>query len=475
MKKALLFSMVSFLVGTGMAFLVLVNPFHWEVLHTVQTRLTGAAAHDAEMTPGGGQLWTCGMHPQVIQDEPGQCPICRMDLTPVKQTETSPATTTEREVKHWRAPMDPGFVSDKPGKSPMGMDLIPVYEDEEGADGLVTIDPVFVQNIGVQSVPVERRDIPYKIRTIGTIAYDDRQLTWVTTKYDGWLEKVYVNYVGEPVQAGQRLFDIYSPLLVGAQEEYLQALEYSRKMSSGEFPDIAQRAQSLLDSARQRLRYWDVGDEQIEELERTGRVQRTIPVLSPVDGQVVAKMDQSLEGMNVKPGMNLYKLVDLSMVWVEADIFEHQIEALRIGQAARVELPSRPGRTLPATIRFKQPFVNRQTRTSKVSLELANPDGKLREGMYVNVDFAVPAARGVLVVPEEAVLHSGTRNIVVTDRGNGRFQVKEVELGLNAEGLWAVETGLDEGEMVVVSSQFLIDSEANLRQAIRNMVSRRGR
>jgi Cu(I)/Ag(I) efflux system membrane fusion protein/cobalt-zinc-cadmium efflux system membrane fusion protein len=476
MKKILFFSFLAFAAGIGLTFMVVVNPLdsHW--IHSIQEKLgVGHQAPASETTQG--QLWTCGMHPELILEEPGDCPICRMALVPIKGFQKADKTTTsagERKIKHWRAPMDPTFISDQPGKSTMGMDLVPVYEEEAGEapPGTVQIDPVFVQNIGVQSVEVERTDIPFSIRTIGHLTYNDEQIHWITTKYDGWIEEVYVNYVGQSVKKGQKLFEIYSPDLVTTQQEYLDAVAYAHRLSQSHYPDIAERARSLLESSRQRLRYWDITDEQIGELEKAGQVRRTLTVVSKASGLVVEKMNQAIKGMYVKPGMNLYKIVDLSTIWVEAEVFEHQIPWLKPGQKASVEIPSQPGRTLTGTVRYIYPFFNQTTRTLKVSLELPNPGWKLRADMYANVVFEVPSARGVLAVPEEAVIHSGKRNVIVLDRGNGTFQVKEVILGVNGQGLWEVLEGIHEGDRVVVSSQFLINSESNLREAIRKMVSR---
>ena len=477
MKKSLFFSLIAFLAGSAITVVIVANPFHWQWVQAIQARLPFAVQQAGEERAGAQQLWTCGMHPHVIRDRPGNCPVCQMPMMPVKGSATGAESASkqpgERKIKHWRAPMDPTYISDKPGKSPMGMDLIPVYEgeEEEAPPGTVRIDPVFVQNIGVQSTPVERTDIPFNIRTVGTFAYNDRQLHWVTTKYEGWIERAYVNYVGEPVQKGQKLFEIYSPQLVTTQNEFLQALKYAERLDQSDYPDIQQRSRSLLESSRQRLSYWDVSDEQIEELEKTGRVQRTLTVASPVNGLVVSKMAQALEGMFVKPGMNLYQLVDLSTIWVEAEVYENQIPWLKPGQRATVETPYQPGKRQRGRVRYIYPFFNDRTRTLKVSIELANPGQQLRANMYANVTFDVPSARGVLAVPEEAVIHSGTRKVVVLDRGNGTFQVKEVQLGLNGNGLWEVRQGLQEGDLVVVSSQFLIDSESNLKEAIRKMTS----
>jgi len=353
------------------------------------------------------------------------------------------------------------------------MDLVPVYEDEADdlPEGAIRIDPVFVQNIGVQSLEIERVDIPFTIRTVGTLTYDNKQLAWVNTKYDGWVETVYVNYVGEPVKKGQKLFEIYSPQLVTTQKEYLQALQYARRMESADYPDITARAKSLVASARERLSYWDITDEQIAELEKSGEIERTLSVVSPVDGIVVEKMDRALQGMFVKAGMNLYKFADLSTIWVDVEIFENQVPWMQLGQQALIELPYEPGKKYVGRVRYLYPFFNKKTRTMKVSIELQNPGQKLRANMYANVVFEVPSARNVLAVPEEAVIHSGRRNVVVLDRGNGTFQAVEVTLGVNGSGLWEVKEGLEDGAVVVVSAQFLIDSESNLQEAIRKITS----
>ena len=456
MKRNLMFLFV-FLLGIAATIAVL--------------RLTGAPSGE-EAQPAERKIkhWRAPMDPTYIRDKPGKSPM-GMDLVPVYEDEAPAAPAGERKVKYWRAPMDPTYIRDKPGKSPMGMDLIPVYEDDAGASppGWVQIDPRFAQNIGVQLAPVTRADIPFTIRTVATITYDSERVAWVTTKYDGWIEKVYVNYVGETVRAGQRLFEIYSPQLVTTQKEYLQAIDYAKRLADNKYPDTAARARSLVDSARQRLKYWDIADSQIAELERTREPRRTLAVVASVNGVVVEKMDQALEGMFVKAGMNLYKVANLSTVWAEAEVFEDQAPWLKVGQQVRLESPYEPNRSYLGRVRFVYPFMSEKTRTLRVSIELPNPGLHLRAGMYTNVTLEVPAARQALVVPAEAVIRSGRRDVVVVSLGEGRFQVREVELGVSGDGVLAVTRGLSEGEQVVVSAQFLIDSESNLREAIRKI------
>ena len=474
MKKTIMTGIATFALGIGLTTLVLTNPLRWEWMHRLGHTVMDPAI---EAT---GQLWTCGMHPQVLEDGPGTCPICGMNLVPIEGVASSTAAAAgsqpagERKIKYWQAPMDPTYVRDEPGKSPMGMDLIPVYEEEaaELPAGAIRIDPVFVQNIGVQSEAIQRTDIPFTIRAVANLTYDDGQIAWVNTKYGGWIEKVYVNYVGEPVEKGQKLFEIYSPQLVTTQKEYLQALNYAERLRGSEYPDIEKRAQSLLAASRERLLYWDISEEQIQALEESRELRRTLAVVAPVSGVVVEKMDQALEGMSVRAGMNLYKIVDLSTIWLEANVYENQVPWLRVGARARIELPYEPGKTYTGRIRYLYPYFDEKTRTMKVSVELPNPGGRLRADMYAKVTFEVPSARNVLAVPEEAVIHSGTRNVLVLDRGDGTFEVREVTLGVNGGGLWEVKDGLDDGDRVVVSAQFLIDSESNLKEAIRKLIAR---
>jgi RND family efflux transporter MFP subunit len=439
MNKTIISSVLFFTIGIGLAALVLSNPFGWSWARAVQARL--AMAPDMSETSDPAPL----------------APISGDD---------------GRDILFWRAPMDANYIRDEPGKSPMGMDLVPVFADEmANAEGIVRIDPGFVQNMGVRSADVQRTDIPHTIRTVGTFTYDDSQVSWINTKFEGWIEDVRVNYVGELVAPGQPLFDIYSPQLVSTQQEYLDAVEYVDRLDGTDYTDVIRRARSLVESARQRLRFWDITDEQIDALVQSGEPRRTLTVVSPVGGRVVSKMEQGLEGMLARPGMNLYQIADLSTIWIEAEVFEDDIPWLRVGQQATIEIPTQPGRLRRGTIRYLYPFLNQETRTLQLSIELPNPGEEIRAEMYANVTFDVPSASGVLTVPEEAVLRTGERNAIVLDLGEGTFQVREVELGANGNGLWEIREGISEGDRVVVSAQFLIDSESNLREAIRKLTT----
>ena len=478
MKKSTVAVLViaAFLVGAAVPAFLMWNPAGW----AWADRILGRQGQAEEAESGAKQLWTCGMHPQVIQDEPGNCPICGMKLVPLKP-ETAPAAAApekkkERKILYWRAPMDPNYISDKPGKSPMGMDLIPVYEDEEPAVSGIRVDPNFLQNFAVRTAVAERGSIPIEIRTIGVLTYNERDIASVNTKFEGWIEKAYVNYIGEPVKKGQVLFEIYSPQLVTTQQEYLAALDYvSRLETSNAEPEAIERAHSLLEAARERLRYWDITQDQIDELRTTRKLRRTLKILSPVSGVVVAKMDRSLEGMKLTPGMNVYKIADLSTVWAEIEIYEYQLAHVRLGQRASITVDAFPGRRWTGKIIYLDPELNQKTRTLKAFVEIPNPGLRLRPEMYANIEIRTPAVSGAVKVPEEAIIHTGERAVVIVqkDREKGVFEPREVKLGVTGGGYTEVREGLRPGEIVVTSSQFLIDSESNLKEAIQKMLAAR--
>lgn len=323
------------------------------------------------------------------------------------------ALQTERKILYWRAPMDPNYISDKPGKSPMGMDPIPVYEDEGPVVSGIRVDPSFAQNFAIRTAEAKRGSIPIEIRTVGILAYNQKAIASINTKFEGWIEKPQVNYIGEPVQRGQVLFEIYSPQLVPTQKEYLSVIDYLERLSSsGAYPEALERARWLVESSRERLRYWDIPDDQIQELQRSNTITRTLKVVSPVSGLVIQKMDQSLEGMRLAPGMNVYKIADLTTIWVEIEVFEYQLQHLRLGQTAQIALDAFPGRSWQGQLIYLDPTVNAKTRTLKAYVEIPNPDRELRPQMYANVEIRVPAVSGAVIVPQEAVIHSGERNVV---------------------------------------------------------------
>ncbi len=398
-----------------------------------------------------------------------------MDYVPVYADEQSGSKVGEREILFYRNPMDPTITSPVPAKDEMGMDYIPVYADDAGAamggGTTVAIDPAVVQNMNVQSAAVERRDLTHEIRTVGHLEYDQERMVTVTTKYVGWVEKVYVNYVGEPVEQGQPLFEIYSPELVQTQQELLSAIEYTKRLA-GSSDDARRRAAALVDAARTRLSYWDIAPEQIARVEETGEIVRTLTVVAPSSGLVMKRMP-GLEGMAVKPGMETYHIANLASLWLSVEVFEDQVAWIREHTPADVAFTYFPGETFRGTVRFIDPEFSDQTRTLRVKLEVPNPDGRLRAGMFATVTFQPTAAREALTVPSLAVLRTGQRNVVVVEMGEGRFAPRDVTLGHQGAQYVEVLEGLEEGDRVITSAQFLIDSESSLQEAIQKMIAQR--
>ena len=415
------------------------------------------------------QKYTCGMHPMIITDEPGLCPICNMDLTPLKPGGSSEKPAGERKIKYWVAPMDPTFIRDEPGKSPMGMDLVPVYEDEAASGSIISVDPVTSQNMGVRLALATRRDLSRTVRTVGLVGYEEPKQYSINSKIDGWVERLYVNQTGQFVKRGSALLEIYSPELVSAQEEFLLAYGNSQSLANSPFPSIADGAKRLLDSSRRRLQLWDISDRQISRLEKTGQVAKTLTLYAPYDGIVTMKMVR--EGQFIKGGMELLMLSDISKVWVYADIYEYEMPWVKVGQTARIILPFVGSEPIESEVSYIYPYVEPKTRTVKARFDIDNPDFVLKPDMYVNVRLDTQPVENALTVPAEAVLHSGEVQTVFVALGNGKFEPRQVRTGLQSEdGHIEIKQGLLEGEHVVTSAQFMLDSESKLREAIQKML-----
>lgn len=420
----------------------------------------------------GAQKYTCGMHPMIITDEPGLCPICNMELTPLKPAGGTEKPAGERKIKYWVAPMDPTFIRDEPGKSPMGMDLVPVYEDEAVTGSIISVDPVTSQNMGVRLALVTRRDLSRTVRTVGLVGYEEPKQYSVNSKIDGWIERLYVNETGQQVSKGSPLLEIYSPELVSAQEEFLLALDNSRSLTNSPFPSIAEGAARLLESSRRRLKLWDISDRQISRLEKTGQVSKTLTLYAPYDGIVTMKMVR--EGQFIKGGMELLMLSDISNVWVYADIYEYEMPWVKVGQKARIMLPYVGSEPIESEVSYIYPYVEPKTRTVKARFDIDNPDFVLKPDMYVNVRLDTQPVEDALTVPAEAVLHSGEVQTVFVALGEGKFEPRQVRTGLQSEeGYIEIKQGLLEGEHVVTSAQFMLDSESKLREAIQKMMEPR--
>lgn len=382
----------------------------------------------------------------------------------------------KRKILYWRAPMDPTEIYNHPGKSRMGMDLIPVYEGEAapGAGGTITIDPVTVQNMGIRTAAVKRINFSHTIRTVGMVDYNEEKLYAISLKISGWVEKLYVNYTGKAVRKGEPLLEIYSPELVTTEKEYLLALK-NRNISSGSgLKSMRHGAQSLLESTRNRLLLWDIPDAVIRKIRRTGKVQKTLILESPADGIVIDK--NVVEGLFIKKGQNIYRIADLSTVWVYATIYDYETPWITEEQKAKIELSYLPGKIIVGNISYIYPYLDKKTRSVQVRMVFPNPGLQLKPGMYANVILQGKVLQNALVVPSEAVIRSGKRNIVFVVRGKGKFEPRKIKTGEEGgpENRYVhILSGLLEGEEVVTSAEFLLDSESRLQEAIQKMLKER--
>jgi Cu(I)/Ag(I) efflux system membrane fusion protein/cobalt-zinc-cadmium efflux system membrane fusion protein len=378
---------------------------------------------------------------------------------------------TGKKIKYWVAPMDPTYIRNEPGKSPMGMDLVPEYEEEGGEKeptSNIRIDPVTRQNMGIRLGRVERTNLSKTIRTFGTITYDETGVYSVNTKFNGWIEELHVDFLGERVEKGQPLFDIYSPDLLTAQQEYLIAIQQQK----GRNKNTLAGNDRLLEASRTRLAYWDLTDEQIARLETDGNIQKTITIFSPASG--VVTMKKAFKGHYVKAGEHQYEIADLSTVWVDVDIYEYELPWIHKGMAAEMELAYIPGKRYSGEVLFIYPFLDPKTRTARLRLSFPNPDDKLKPGMYANVYLQSSLPEKRLVIPQEAVIDSGVRKRVFVSHGKGKFEAREVTIGIEGNDyMFEVIEGLSEGEEIVVSGQFMLDSESRLKEAIAKMLEAR--
>jgi len=337
---------------------------------------------------------------------------------------------------------------------------------QEVAPGTIQITPERQQLIGVKIGIVEMRPLTKVIRTVGRIDYDEKRIATVSVKVGGWIEDLYVDFTGRYVRKGEPLLTIYSPELVSTQEEYLMAREAKKSLAKSSFPEVASSGDSLVEAARRRLKLWDVTDEEIRKLEERGQSKRTMTFYAPFSGYVIEK--SVYKGMNVMPGAALYKLADLSVVWLYADIYEYELPYIRVGQQATIQFSSLPGETFTGKAIYIYPSLDPTTRTAKVRFAFPNSHGKLKPEMFANVEITVPLGQK-LAIPEGAVIDTGLRQVAIVDKGSGYFEPREIKVGAKAENYYEVITGLKAGERVVTSANFLIDSESNLKEALGGM------
>jgi len=414
--------------------------------------------------------WYDAMNPERHYNEPGKA-TDGMDLVPKYAEEAAaPASSQERKILYWYDPMHPSYKSDKPGTAPdCGMDLVPKYADadrEQLAPGTVKISTDRQQLIGVRTAKVERSRLIRTIRTTGTVVPDETKISHVHVKVTGWIHEVYVDFIGQMVKQGQPLFTLYSPDLVATQQDYLIALKGKKYLSKAPYSEVSEGAQSLLAATRQRLLLWDVSEKQIEELERTGTVENSMTFYSPVTGFVTDR--KALPHMAVTGETELYTISDYSTVWANVDIYEYELPYVRLGQRVNLSLSYYPGRTFSGRISYVYPTVDPQTRTAKARIEFANPNYDLKPGMFVDASIQVNYGDKI-AVPQDAVLNSGIQQTVFVVHDDGIFEPRKITAGPMLDGKVIVLSGLKEGETIVTSGNFLIDSESRLKSAERGL------
>jgi len=334
---------------------------------------------------------------------------------------------------------------------------------QEVSSGAVQVSPEKQQLIGVKIGVVESKPLEKVIRTVGKVDYDEKRIVTVSPKIGGWIEDLYIDFTGKFVRKGDPLLTIYSPELVATQEEYLLALKARKDLKKSPFPEVAGSGDSLAESAKRRLKLWDISDDQIKSLEEGGEAKKTLTLYSPFTGFVLEKT--AYQGMNVMPGMALYKLADLSIVWLIADIYEYELPFVHVGQQAAIQLSYLPGETFTGKAIYIYPALDPNTRTAKVRFEFPNAQGRLKPEMYANVEIKIHLGQK-LVVPDGAVIDTGIRQMVIIDKGSGYFEPREVKVGAKVDDYYEVTKGLKVGERVVTSANFLIDSESKLKEAM---------
>ncbi len=381
-------------------------------------------------------------------------------------TTAAVATKGDRKILYYRNPMGLPDTSPVPKKDPMGMDYLPVYDGEEkpSDQNIVAISTEKVQKLGVRTEKAELRELIRTVRAVATVQTDERKQYTVVTKFEGWIQRLYVNTTGQAVRKGDALMDVYSPDLIAAQQEYLIAARGLQSVADGD-PDVRAAMQRLVTSALQKLRNWDVAETELRRLQQTGEVRQYLTLRAQADGVVLEK--KAIEGQRFMPGETLYQIADLSSVWMLADVFEQDLSMIHPDQRVTIRVDAYPDKVFNGEVAFIYPAVTPETRTAIVRIVLPNPDGLLKPAMYARAEFASFHSKNkVLTVPDSAVLDTGTRRVVLVDLGAGRYEPRTVKLGMHADGYAEVLGGLRAGEAVVVKANFLIDAESNFKSAL---------
>ena len=480
------------------------------------------------------EKYTCGMHPSIISDKPGDCPICGMALTKIESEHpalptSSPKNTTpaknelndlfddsseakpkppkERKILFYRNPMNPSITSPTPAKDEMGMDYVAVYSDsvqslpdkgsvqpppakasdqsppgrgETGASSPSIIKDLATIQVGEEALrlsgvqtatALHEKEIKRTVRTVGLVVPDETRVRHIHTKIAGWIETLSTNFTGQNVEMGQPLLSIYSPELLSTQEEFLAAHKAVKNFASSGNSEIKNLGQELLQSTRRRLELFDVPQSFIAELEKTGKVQRSVTLNAPISGFVTSK--GIVEGQQVEPGLELFTITDLSHVWIEADLYEYEAGAVEIGQEATLNLSYDPGIEFKGRVTYVFPYLSPDSRTLKVRFDFPNPELKLKPQMYADVTLTLAQAAGI-TIPDSALIDTGVRQVVFVETAPGSFEPRAVKVGIRGGGKAQIIAGVNEGEKVVMKANFLLDSESRLRAALNKVIGGSG-
>lgn len=388
-----------------------------------------------------------------------------MDYIPVYAEEGGGATSAGKgRVLYYRNPMGLPDTSPVPKKDSMGMDYVPVYEGDEAPAGTVKIAVDRVQKLGVRTEEASLRELTRTVRAVGTFQADERRLRTVSPKFEGWIQRLHVNATGQAVRRGEPLMEVYSPDLVSAQQEYAIAVKGVQALKEAD-PATVASMKRLVDSALQRLRYWDVSESELNRLVQDPTVRPALVLRSPASGVVLEK--PSVEGMRFMPGEVLYRIADLTSLWLVGEVFEQDIGLVQAGQGVKIKVDAYPDREFSGKVSFVYPTVTPETRTAKVRIDVPNAQGLLKPSMYATLELITGAAgRRIVAVPDSAVLDTGTRQVVLVERAEGLYEPREVKTGARGDGYIQIREGIKEAERVVVGANFLIDAESNLKAAL---------